>query len=694
MANAAADGAGLHDAIYGQLDPRTGQVVKTGLFDTLFDDFVKQAPAELRPGLASRKPALREAGSIRMALQQNQRRRDYEQAEVDTALKTGAIAIGNADPDDHLAFEAARQEGLDLIDKMGVDPGIRQQMAKEWYGAAAKARLEALIARDPQRALDMLTTGATTEAASNDAAGDETMGWMFAPSSLKAAKGDDVGKLTPDERVAQAFGDDVLTPDRTMTMAAQEYITALPANEIERLIDQAHTATAAQLIQARANIALALQNAPEAIASSGNYFGFIPTLSDFAATYGAEEGSKQYYRFSQKIDIGRQAFRMRTMTNQAIHAAMRDAEPGPGSSGEKQRRYQVTAAAALKTFSMRREDPAGYVQQVIPSVNAAWRDLSEGSDPTAYQDAIARSVAAQRQIGVIDVRPLPQIVAVSIANMLTDVGVSQQQKSSTLRRFLTATSDPDVAAATSSQISAALQQSKARSNERAYSDASSQRSNDQEPPDLAAGQKAYAGGHREGSFPRNHNNPEVEPLPLEDTSSETEIVGENADADAARRRAFHQARRARMNARAATAAAIFRAFLRFAGRGVTKIAGPVAGLLISDPAGSPEEKDEERFLERVNQEIMPRIPRGWTVKQNGQGFGFTFSDPTRKQVSIRVDKGDPNSDFPSQQIDHVVVNNGRGVVGVDGNLTGISIDPLNAHVSMDVYKGWKDILKP
>ncbi|TPM38124.1 hypothetical protein [Mesorhizobium sp. B2-3-4] len=87
MANAAADGAGLHDAMYGQVDPRTGQVVKTGLFDTLFDDFVKQAPAELRPGLASRKPALREAGSIRMALQQNQRRRDYEQAEVDTALR-------------------------------------------------------------------------------------------------------------------------------------------------------------------------------------------------------------------------------------------------------------------------------------------------------------------------------------------------------------------------------------------------------------------------------------------------------------------------------------------------------------------------------------------------------------------------------------------------------------------------------
>jgi len=127
---------------------------------------------------------------------------------------------------------------------------------------------------------------------------------------------------------------------------------------------------------------------------------------------------------------------------------------------------------------------------------------------------------------------------------------------------------------------------------------------------------------------------------------------------------------------------------------VAKIAGPVADLVISDPAGSPEEKDEERFLDRVNQEIMPRIPRGWTVRQNGQGYGFTFSDTTRKQVSIRVDKGDPTSDFPSQQVDHVVINNGRGVVGTDGKLTGIGADPLNAHVPMDTYGKWKDILSP
>ncbi|TIT76626.1 MAG: hypothetical protein E5W56_09555 [Mesorhizobium sp.] len=53
IANAPADGVGFHDAMYGQVDPHTGQVVKTGWFDTLFGNFLKQAPPELRPGLVS-----------------------------------------------------------------------------------------------------------------------------------------------------------------------------------------------------------------------------------------------------------------------------------------------------------------------------------------------------------------------------------------------------------------------------------------------------------------------------------------------------------------------------------------------------------------------------------------------------------------------------------------------------------------
>ncbi|UCI06282.1 hypothetical protein [Mesorhizobium sp. B1-1-8] len=60
VANAPADGAGLHHAMYGEVDPHTGRVVLKGRFDTLFDNFLKQAPPELRPGLAGRKEALRD----------------------------------------------------------------------------------------------------------------------------------------------------------------------------------------------------------------------------------------------------------------------------------------------------------------------------------------------------------------------------------------------------------------------------------------------------------------------------------------------------------------------------------------------------------------------------------------------------------------------------------------------------------
>ncbi|WP_137933964.1 hypothetical protein [Mesorhizobium comanense] len=376
VANAAADGAGLHDAMYGQVDPRTGQVVKTGLFDTLFDDFVKQAPAELRPGLASRKPALREAGSIRMAQQQNQRRRDYEQVEVGKVLKTGAIAIGDADPHDHVTFEAARQEGLDLIDRMGVDPGIRQQMAKEWFGTAAKARFEALIARDPQRALDMLGAG-------------------------------------------PAVGDPGTEP-----------LADLLPDDVRRLLGQARAAAAARLIEARVNIDLADQNAPDAVADAGNYSGTMPSPADFTAVYGAEEGGKRYQEFSRKIDVGRQAFAMRTMPNQAIHASLRDAEPGPGSSDEDLARYQLVAVAALRALSLRRADPGGYVRAVFPEIDVAWSEVDKlgVNDREAYSRAIALSVAAQRQLGIQNPQPLPKAVVRSIAERFGEKNIPRADR--------------------------------------------------------------------------------------------------------------------------------------------------------------------------------------------------------------------------------------------------------------------------
>ncbi|RUU53107.1 hypothetical protein EOD04_34375, partial [Mesorhizobium sp. M2C.T.Ca.TU.009.01.2.1] len=143
----------------------------------------------------------------------------------------------------------------------------------------------------------------------------------------------------------------------------------LSPDGIRQLLRQARAAKMNRLIDARASIDLASQNAPDAIASTGNYSRAMPSPADFTAVFGVEEGGKRYQEFSRKIDAGRQAFGLRTMPNQAIHAALRDVEPGPGSSEEDQARYQVAAAAALKILGDRRADPAGYVREVFPDVD-------------------------------------------------------------------------------------------------------------------------------------------------------------------------------------------------------------------------------------------------------------------------------------------------------------------------------------
>ncbi|MDX8468896.1 hypothetical protein RFM26_24615 [Mesorhizobium sp. VK23B] len=401
VANAPVDGEGLHHAMYGEVEPFTGRVVQKGRFDTLFDDFLKQAPPELRPGLASRKAAL--------AMQQLQRRNQYEQDQLSAVQAEELENIAKSDPDDTAAFDGSRQAGLDLIAKMNLDPQIRLQTEAAWGAGTAKARMEALIARDPRRAAEMLSAGpvAGKRKASNPAT-------------------DPLADLSPDD--------------------------------IRRLVSQAHAATATELIEARANIDLASQNAPDAIASTGSYSGAMPSPAAFTAIYGVEEGGKRYQDFSRKIEGGRQAFGMRTMPNQAIHAALRDAEPGPASSKEDQTQYQVTAAAALKTLGMRRADPAGYVREVFPNVDAAWSKVtspaskSEVSDREAYRQAIAVSVAAQRQLGVDNPQPLPRAVVQSIADGFSKKDVPQADRDTVLSDLLAAAPDRETREALTKQL--------------------------------------------------------------------------------------------------------------------------------------------------------------------------------------------------------------------------------------------------
>ncbi|CCV07984.1 hypothetical protein MESS2_670002 [Mesorhizobium metallidurans STM 2683] len=53
--NAPADGRGLHDSMYGQVDPRTGRVVKPGLFDELFDSTLPKVSEGQRANFTGRR---------------------------------------------------------------------------------------------------------------------------------------------------------------------------------------------------------------------------------------------------------------------------------------------------------------------------------------------------------------------------------------------------------------------------------------------------------------------------------------------------------------------------------------------------------------------------------------------------------------------------------------------------------------
>jgi hypothetical protein len=69
---------------------------------------------------------------------------------------------------------------------------------------------------------------------------------------------------------------------------------------------------------------------------------------------------------------------------------------------------------------MRRADPAGYVREVFPNVDAAWKVTTspDGNDPAAYQVAIARSIAAQEQLDFENIQPLPNSFSADPTNTL------------------------------------------------------------------------------------------------------------------------------------------------------------------------------------------------------------------------------------------------------------------------------------
>jgi hypothetical protein len=91
-----------------------------------------------------------------------------------------------------------------------------------------------------------------------------------------------------------------------------------------------------------------------------------------------------------------------------------------------------------------------------------------------------------------------------------------------------------------------------------------------------------------------------------------------------------------------------------------------------------------------------KVPKQWgSGIANRKKVGWRWYDPNNKNTRIRIDKGDPNSPWPSQRVDHVIVNNNGKVIGRDGRPVGrIRDEPNRAHIPLNEWLKWNSWSHP
>lgn len=155
--SAPADGSGIHDSVYGQLDPVSGIAVKPGAFDKLFDEYLEKVPAIKRADFAAKREVYRKQGSRRLAGQQYDAEQKYYGVEIQKAQGQLVNSIGlMGDPNDAASFEAYKKEGMDLIEQSGLPPLEKDVAKANWEATSEEALVKAYIAKDPSKVRDML----------------------------------------------------------------------------------------------------------------------------------------------------------------------------------------------------------------------------------------------------------------------------------------------------------------------------------------------------------------------------------------------------------------------------------------------------------------------------------------------------------------------------------------------------------
>jgi RHS repeat-associated protein len=92
-----------------------------------------------------------------------------------------------------------------------------------------------------------------------------------------------------------------------------------------------------------------------------------------------------------------------------------------------------------------------------------------------------------------------------------------------------------------------------------------------------------------------------------------------------------------------------------------------------------------------------KLPGSWgSGTPNKKGVGTRWTDPDNPGNGVRVDRGDPNSSFPGQQVDHVIVRRNGNVIGRDGRPISGSIqdNAEMAHIPLGEWQTWESWYKP
>ena len=94
-------------------------------------------------------------------------------------------------------------------------------------------------------------------------------------------------------------------------------------------------------------------------------------------------------------------------------------------------------------------------------------------------------------------------------------------------------------------------------------------------------------------------------------------------------------------------------------------------------------------ISRSSQPENTRILGRCTAKKKKPGW--RWRDPTNKGNGVRIDKGDADSSFPSQQVDHVLIRKAGQVIGKNGQPIAGSIknSPTEAHIPLDEWLQWQ-----